>query len=66
MELVWKLQVFPYNHANINSHFKRSRQVIILGNLLDFSKHVWTSNKFSSKSKEILLPGTLIKMLFGI
>jgi hypothetical protein len=30
MELVWKLQVLPYNHANLNSHSGNSRQVRIL------------------------------------
>jgi hypothetical protein len=27
-----------YNHANLNSHSRRSRQTRILGNLSDFSK----------------------------
>jgi hypothetical protein len=53
MELVWKLQILLYNHANLNSYSIRPRQARILGNLPDFSKHVWTSNKFSSYSKAI-------------
>jgi hypothetical protein len=40
MELVWKLQVFPYNHANLNSHSRIPRQARILGNLSVFCKHV--------------------------
>jgi hypothetical protein len=38
----------------------------IVENLFDFSKHVWTSNKFSSNSKVVLLPGILIQILFRI
>jgi hypothetical protein len=40
--------------------------VRILGNFPDFSKQVWTSNKFSSNLKVVLLPGILIQFLFGI
>jgi hypothetical protein len=35
-----ELQFLPYNHANLNSHSGRSRQIRILGNLSDFSKDV--------------------------
>jgi hypothetical protein len=66
MELVWKLQVLPYNHANINSHSGRPRQLRLLGNLPESSKHVCTSNKFSSNSKAVWLPGILIQILSGI
>jgi hypothetical protein len=38
MEVIWKLQILAYNHANLNSHNERSRQIRILGNLLDFSQ----------------------------
>jgi hypothetical protein len=60
MGLVWKLQILPYNYANLNSHSGRSGQVRILENLSDFSKYGWTSNKFSSNSKVVLLPGISI------
>jgi hypothetical protein len=40
MELVWKLQILPYNHANLNSHSGSSRQVRIIEFLPDFSNHV--------------------------
>jgi hypothetical protein len=66
MGLGWKLQILPYNRANLNSHSGRPRQVRILQNLPDFLKHVWTSNKFSGNSKAVLLPGILIQILFGI
>jgi hypothetical protein len=65
-ELVWKLKIFPYNHANLNSHSGRSRQVRILENLPEFSKHVSASNKFSSNSKTFWLPGILIQIMLGI
>jgi hypothetical protein len=66
MELVWKLKNLPYNHAKLNSHSGRSRQIRFLGNLLDFSKLVCTSNKFNSSSIALLLPGILIQILVGI
>jgi hypothetical protein len=66
MELVWKHKILPYNHANLNSHSRRSRQRRSLRNLPDFSNQVWTSNKFSSHSKAVLLPGILIQIMFGI
>jgi hypothetical protein len=66
MELVWKLQNFPYNYVNLNLHSGRSRQIRILGNLSDFLKHVWDSNKFSSNSRAVLLPGFLIQIMFEI
>jgi hypothetical protein len=53
MDLVWKLPIFTYNYAIINSYYGRSRQVRILGNFPDFSNPVWTSNKFSSNSKAV-------------
>jgi hypothetical protein len=65
MEHVWKLQILPHNYTNLNSHSRRSRQVRILGNLQDFS-NVWTSNRFSANSQEVLLPEILIQILFGI
>jgi hypothetical protein len=40
MEVVWKMQILPYNYANLNSHSGRSRQVRILENLPDFSNLV--------------------------
>jgi hypothetical protein len=40
MELVWKLQIMPYNYTNLNSHFGRSGQIRILENLSYFYKHV--------------------------
>jgi hypothetical protein len=40
MEVVWKMQILPYNYANLNSHSRRSRQVRILENLPDFSNLV--------------------------
>jgi hypothetical protein len=36
MDLVWKLPIFTYNYANLNSYYGRSRQVRILGNFPDF------------------------------
>jgi hypothetical protein len=39
-ECVWKLQIPPYNHVNLNSHSRRPRKIIILGNLPKFSKPV--------------------------
>jgi hypothetical protein len=27
MEHVWKLQISPYNHVNLNSHSRRSRKI---------------------------------------
>jgi hypothetical protein len=38
MELVWELRILPYNHVNLNSHSRRSRQIRILENLSDFFK----------------------------
>jgi hypothetical protein len=58
--------IFPYDHDNLNSHFGRSRQIGILGNLLDFFKHVSTPNKFSSNSIAVWLPGIVIQILLGI
>jgi hypothetical protein len=66
MELVWKLQIFLYIYASLNSYAGRSRQIGSLGNLPDFSKHVGAPNKFSSNLKVVLLPGILIQILFGI
>jgi hypothetical protein len=66
MEFVWKLQILPYSHAILNSHSGMSRQIRILGNLLDFSKPAWTSNKFGSNSKAVLHPGFLIPVFFRI
>jgi hypothetical protein len=40
MELVWKLQILPYNHTHLNSYSGRSRQERILGKLSFFSKQV--------------------------
>jgi hypothetical protein len=31
VELAWELEISPYNHANLNSHSGRSRQIRILG-----------------------------------
>jgi hypothetical protein len=64
MELVWKPQTSPYNHANINSQSRRSRQIGILGNFSGFSKQVWTPNKFRSNLKVVLFLGFLIQILF--
>jgi hypothetical protein len=66
MELIWKLQILPYNYANLNSYSRRLRQIRILGNLSEFSKHAGAPNKFSSNSKAVLLPEILIQILFGI
>jgi hypothetical protein len=41
MELVWKLQILPHNYINLNSYSGSLRQMGILEDLLDFSKHVW-------------------------
>jgi hypothetical protein len=38
LELVWRLQILPYDHVNLNSHSIRSRQIRISRNLSDFSK----------------------------
>jgi hypothetical protein len=54
----------PYNHANLNSQYGRLRQIVILGNLPDLSKEVWTPNKLGSNLKEVLLAGFLIQILF--
>jgi hypothetical protein len=64
MGLVWKLQNLPYNHTILNSQSERSRQIGILGNLSDFSKQVWTSNKLGPNSKAVLLSGFLIQIIF--
>jgi hypothetical protein len=53
MELVWKHQIWPYNPKNLNSHSRISRQLRILENLIDFSKHVGTPNKFSPNSNSV-------------
>jgi hypothetical protein len=41
MELVWKLQLLPYSHTNLNSPSGRSRKIGILGNLSGFFQQVW-------------------------
>jgi hypothetical protein len=66
MELVWKMQILPYNYINLNSYSGRPRQIGILGNLSDFFKHVWISNKFSSNSEAVFLLGILIQIMFVI
>jgi hypothetical protein len=66
MEFVWKLQISPYNYANLNSYSGRSKQIKFLENLLDFSKQVWIPKKFGPNSKVDLLPGILIQILFQI
>jgi hypothetical protein len=40
MELVWKPQTSPHNHANLNSQSGRPSRIGILRNLSDFSKQV--------------------------
>jgi hypothetical protein len=65
-QLVWKLQIFPYNHANLNLQSGRSRQIKILENLSNFSKPVWTPSKFGPNWKVILLPVFLIQILFQL
>jgi hypothetical protein len=64
MKLVWKLQILPYNHANLNSHSGMSRKIIILGNLSNLSKWDWTPNRFGPNSKSVLLPRIVIQILF--
>jgi hypothetical protein len=66
MGLEWKLQVLPYNHANLNSHSGKQSNVRNLGNLQDFSKYVCTSNKISANSKVVLLSRILIQIWFGL
>jgi hypothetical protein len=66
LELVWKLRILPYNDANLNSYFGRPRQIIISGNLLDFSKQVWTPNKLQPFSNAVLLSVISIQILFRI
>jgi hypothetical protein len=58
MELVWKLWILPYNHANLNSHSGRLGQIGIFKNLSDFFKQV------VPYSKVVLLPGIVIHFLF--
>jgi hypothetical protein len=65
MELVWKLQILPYNYANLNSHSGRSRKIRILGNLPDLSKHFWTSNKFGPISKAVCFLDFEFKLCLG-
>jgi hypothetical protein len=63
-EACMKLQILPYNHANLNSRSRMSRQIRILGNLSDFSKPGLAPNKFGSNLKAVFFPRILIQILF--
>jgi hypothetical protein len=77
VDLVWELQIFSYNHTNLNSYSGRSRQVRILENLSDFSNmfgppinlaqtqsqfYSWIFNSNSVSNLNFLPKGTLFIM----
>jgi hypothetical protein len=77
MELVWKLQIFPYNHTNINSYSGRTRQIRIYTicqifsnrfeppiNLAQIQKQFvsWIFNSNSVSNLNFHLKGTLFIM----
>jgi hypothetical protein len=64
MELVWKLQILPYNHANLNSYSGRPRWISIPWNLSDFSKQVWSPNKLAQIQKQFCFQEFYFKFSF--
>jgi hypothetical protein len=57
------LDIQPYQSK---SHYGILIQIRILENLPNFSKHVWTPNKFSPNSNIRLVSGILIHIMFRI